>query len=359
VTDSRGSPRVLVFGAGAVGSLLGGIISSAGYDVTLLGRGPAIETIARNGLAVSLQRRQFHTHPAVITSAEHIDRPFDIILLTVRSFAVDAALASMNALLGKDSILVTFQNGVGTEEIVGPALPGVRHLAGSLTLSADAVGAGIASSSSRSGGVSLAPVSATRTDDTETVARLFEASGIPVSIHPDYRSMKWSKLLLNQMANGIPAILDWTPGDVYRSPHVFRLEQALLRETVKVVSGQGLSLVSLPGFPVRLLSWVLAMPPGIARRLLLSRVEGGRGEKLPSLLLDLRAGRTEIEARWLYGAVADAGNEAGIQAPINRRVHRILDGIAANPAIWQSFRNQPERLARNLTLAGQTSSIER
>jgi 2-dehydropantoate 2-reductase len=102
---------------------------------------------------------------------------------------------------------------------------------------------------------------------------------------------------------------------------------------------------------VPLLGRVLVMPPWIARRLLLRQVERGRGGKLPSLVLDLHAGRTEIEADWLYGAVARRGESLGITCPVNRRIGTILNGLTANPQLRELFRDQPDRLIRNVQLA--------
>jgi ketopantoate reductase len=198
------------------------------------------------------------------------------------------------------------------------------------------------SSTSRSGGISLAPVSPGA--PVARIAAIFNTAGIPVTTLADYRSMKWSKLLLNQMANGIPAILDWTPGQLYRDPAIFAIERVMLRETLRVIFADGSHLVSLPGFPVPLMKWVLRLPAGIARRLLLRRVERGRGAKLPSLLIDLQAGRRDIEARWLYGAVAETGQSLGIPTPVNQCVFRILEEISTTPDLRHRYQNQPQRL---------------
>lgn len=345
MTDQTDQPRVLVFGAGAVGTLLGGILSGAGYGVALLGRGQAIDAIKQHGLTIELPDRRFQTTPAAVTSLiepSGAAAQFDIILLTVRTYAVAEALEAIAGSLAHGGVLVSFQNGIGIEELIQQKLSAVHHVAGSLTLSADIGAPGSASSSSRSGGIGFAPVSSGAPVDR--LASMFRSGSLPVVTYGDYRSMKWSKLLLNQMGNGIPAILDWTPGQLYRHPRTFQFEQAMLRETLQVLSADGAHLVSLPGFPVPLLSWVLRLPSWVARRLLLRRVEGGRGAKLPSLLLDLHAARAQLEAKWLYGVVAERGARLGIDARINRRVHRTLEAIAADPEIWDQYRNQPERI---------------
>jgi 2-dehydropantoate 2-reductase len=360
VTDHK-PVRVLVFGAGAVGSLLGGILAGAGYEVTLLGRGKSIEHIQQNGLLVELHDRQFRTHPIAVSSSSDLNDRFDVIILTVRTWAVETALEPMSSLLADNGVLVSVQNGIGTDEVITQSMSETPLIAASLTLSADIPAPGTVASSSRSGGIALAPV--TSNAPLELVANMFSICKIPVAMHDDYLSMRWSKLLLNQMANGIPAMLDWTPAQVYQDSRIFRLEQAMLRETLRVMQGDGAKVVSLPGFPVPLLKNVLQLPANVARRLLLSRVARGRGEKLPSLLVDLRAGREQLESDWLYGSVATIGTRIGVPAPINQRVNSLLKGIVRNPDLRDMFRNQPDRLIQNVQLAmdqeiDQESSIQ-
>lgn len=348
MTD-RSDPRILVFGAGAVGTLLGGILAGAGYEVTLLGRGPRIEAIQQHGLTIALHDRRYRTTPTAVSSSIDLENGYDLVLLCVRAWSVESSLEAIPGLLNRGGTLVTVQNGFGAEEIVSRQAPELRHVAASLTLSADIDAPDQVSSSSKSGGIAFAPVSGNA--DTGPVMECFDRADIPIGAFDDYRSMKWSKLLLNQMANGIPAILDWTPGQLYRHGAAFNVELAMLRETIRVIEADGTRLVSLPGFPVSLLRWVLQLPAALARRLLLKRVEGGRGTKLPSLVIDLRSGRTELEADWLYGAVAEAGERAGVPAPVNRRINTILNGIATNPDLRAAFRDDPDRLIRKVQLA--------
>jgi 2-dehydropantoate 2-reductase len=298
---------------------------------------------------VQLPDRRLSTNPAAVTSLEELNSPFDMVLLSLRAFAVRSVLESLPAILSEDGILVTVQNGIGTDELLAQHLPGIAHIAASLTMSADITGPGMVESTSRSGGIALAPVSPEA--PVEFVAAMFRTAGMSAMVHDDYRSMKWSKLLLNQMANGIPAILNWTPDAVYREAAIFRLEQAMLGETIQVLDADGARLTSLPGFPVPLLKWVLHTPPSVARSLLLERVHRGRGNKLPSLLLDMQSGRTETESDWLYGAVAERGKQLNIETPVNRRINRILKGIVINSTLRQAFQDHPERLLRNVALA--------
>jgi hypothetical protein len=74
------------------------------------------------------------------------------------------------------------------------------------------------------------------------------------------------------------------------------------------------------------------------------RIAGGRGTKPPSLLLDLRAGKTHSEVDVLNGAVAAAGSANGVSTPVNSVYTRVLDDIAHMPQLWAKYRERPEAL---------------
>jgi 2-dehydropantoate 2-reductase len=290
-------PSVLVFGAGAVGKLLGGVLAAAGCRVTLLGRRGSGGAIAQHGLRVERPNRVVLTHPRVIDLVDDIDTRPDIILLTTRTFSVSEALPDLRKVARAAPTLVTFQNGIGTDEVLREALPNVSLVAGSLTLSAESSTPGTVTSTSRSGGITLAPVSANA--DINRIAEWFRLAGINTEVVDDYRSMKWSKLVLNTMANVTSAILGWSPARVYSDPALYRLEQAMMVETFHVIHAEGSRLISLPGFPVPVLPWIFGLPAPVGQTLLHGRVGGARGEKMPSLYVDIEAGRERTEARWL------------------------------------------------------------
>jgi 2-dehydropantoate 2-reductase len=347
-TDPSRQPRVLVYGAGAVGCFLGGVLAETGCSVTLLGRAERAQAVRTRGLRIERPRRTASVRPRFIESANQLDVSPDVVLLTTKTYAVSEALPDLRRILAPASTLVTVQNGIGTEELIQNELPESRLVAASLTLSAKFSAPEEVSSTSRSGGIALAPVSSGA--DTRSIARLFYAAGIPTTMHRNYRSMKWSKLVLNMMGNATSAILDWTPARIYTDPDLYKLERAAILEAVDIIRAEGSSLIFLPGFPVPVLPWVLRLPPALGQRLLESRVGGGRGAKMPSLHLELNAGSDRTEVDWLYGAVVHAGKRLSVPTPVNRRLLTIYAGVRRSRVLREAFRSHPERLLRNAKL---------
>lgn len=70
----------------------------------------------------------------------------------------------------------------------------------------------------------------------------------------------------------------------------------------------------------------------------------GRGTKMPSLQLDLVAGRTTTEIDALNGAIVRAGQRLGIAAPVNQTLTELLKGIATGQLIWTDYQDQPAKL---------------
>lgn len=344
-----GAPRVLVFGAGAIGQWIGARFAEAGAKVTLLCRPAFAAAVRDQGLRVRtadagvIEARDI---AAVETLDAVAGQPFDWIFITVKTFDVDGALASLATagLLQPQTRVMGFQNGVGTEDAVAAALAPKRTFVCVVTrpIAFTDRPAEVEEASSR-GGISIAPyVSGQPFGDLEPALR---GCGLEVTRFDDQRVMKWSKLLLNMTANATCAILDMTAAELYSSPALFGVERAAFREAMRVMTDMGIAPANLPGYPARLLSSVMALPPWMGRLILRQRVGAARGSKPPSLLLEMQRPRPESEVGWLNGAVAREAHARGLTAPINALLTETLNDIVSGRVPWDDWRHKPARLA--------------
>ncbi|HET9014253.1 MAG TPA: ketopantoate reductase family protein [Thermomicrobiaceae bacterium] len=349
-TEPTGDPAVLVYGAGAVGCLLGGLLSAVDVDVTLLGRPDLVRAVHDGGLQIHRPGGDLAASPAAISSLDALTRPPDLVLLTTKAYAVAAALDQLDTLARGGATIVVLQNGVGTEETL-LARPAVQRLAsGAVTLSVGTDAPGRVRQETTGGGVTLAPVR-----DGSAIGPLVAALtrvGILAPVVDDYRALKWSKLLLNILGNAVAAILATPPVELMADPRLFQLERGAFLEATRVMRAAGVRTIGLPGFDVPLLAAAMRLPPGMGRRLLAGRVAGGRGAKRPSLWLDVERGRAPTEVGWLNGAVERAGAAHGIPTPTNALLARLVDEVAADPARRNELAGHPERL---LELARQSA----
>ena len=112
----------------------------------------------------------------------------------------------------------------------------------------------------------------------------------------------------------------------------------------------GLRPVSLPGADVSLLLRGLALPVAIGRPIVSRAIAGARGGKSPSLRLHVRIQDAGMptEARWLNGAVADAGARTGTPTPVNEGLAALVDECAADAGRAAWFAGRPDRLVEAL-----------
>lgn len=332
--------RILVYGAGAVGALLGGRLAAAGGPVTLLGREPLRRAVAAGGLRLHLPPPEGarRVDLPVVTSLAALDSAPTptIVLLTVKAYAVAAALPDLEALARTGATVVSLQNGVGVEEELA-TLP--RLLAGSFTLSASSSAPGEVGQETTGGGLALAPVRGAA--DPTPLAGICGAAGLPTLLLADYRRLKWSKLLLNLLGNAGAALLALSPDALLADPRLFALERRVFLEALAVMRALSLGPYALPGYDVPLLARAMRLPEPLARRLLAGRIARGRGDKPPSLRLELERGRRRTELDWLNGAVARHGAALGIATPANAALTALFHAAACDPALRRQLAGNP------------------
>ena len=306
---------VYVVGAGAVGTYLGELLRTIGNEVVYA--------------------------PRELEAVTPVDA--DLALVTVKAYDTPAAIATLARALRTPArtTFVTPQNGVGNEEQLIDAFGADNVVSAALTVPVDrdANGRGVAA---KGGGIAFAPAGTGSAHNWLLAA--FGAAGLQTSAVESYRALKWSKLALNVVANASCAILDVTPERLVQYDDVFTLEVRAIREVRAVMKALRLPTLDLPRYPVRALQRIASMPSALAKPILGPRIAGARGEKPPSLLLDLRNAKHRTEIDVLNGAVARAGRELGVATPINATYARLVADIAHMPQMWAKYRERPSAL---------------
>jgi len=139
--------------------------------------------------------------------------------------------------------------------------------------------------------------------------------------------------------------LNLPPAQIFANPDLYRLEILQLREALAVMQAQGIGVVDLPGTPVRLLAFAVRyLPLSVSRPFLTKAVGSGRGGKMPSFHIDLHGGSGKSEVEYLNGAVVRAGEEEGVDTPVNRVLTDTLLKITEGELSLTDFSHKPERL---------------
>jgi 2-dehydropantoate 2-reductase len=284
------------------------------------------------------------TAVASLNRAFRDDAPFDLALLTVKAFDTAGVIAELQAATDAPPPILTLQNGVGNEEALAAAFGGGRVLSGAIDTPVSTPALGRVEVHRARYAIGLAAVGGA--SPVEETAAALAGAGFAVQRFPDYRGLKWTKLLMNILANAQCAILGWTPAQVMADPTAAALEARAWQEAIAVMRRLGISPVALGGYPLPLFAPLAErLPPRWLGRVLARFVSGGRGTKLPSLYLALETGRRS-EVGWLNGAVVAHGGAVGVETPVNAVFTRTLEGLSAGTIPREAFRDAPERLAR-------------
>ncbi len=298
---------IVVFGAGSLGSLVGGLLARE-HDVTLVGRDPHVSAIAGDGLSLEGEFDETVT-PRATTDGTGLRA--DLALVTVKSFDTETAASTLAT--GSYEAVCSLQNGMGNEETLAchlecPVLAGtatygaVRRRPGTVTCT----GVGDIVLGDRCGGP--APVA-------DRVGAAFEQAGLETTVSTDMPRRLWEKLAVNAGINPIAALADVPNGAVLEEP-ARTLSRTAVRETARTARAHGVPL---------------------SNREALERLEtvaAATAENVASMRQDIRAGRrTEVEA--ITGHVRDRAREAGLDVPVTATLAALLETWEREQAVLE------------------------
>ncbi len=354
----NGKLKVLTFGAGAIGTYIGGSLAFAGHQVVFMEQPKVVEELRQRGLRLDLtldKRRQTkdatRIDPSsfvIVSTLEEALRygPFDVALFALKSFDTQAALEGMKSFADKMPPILCLSNGVSNEPAIAEALGKDKVIYGTVTSAIGRRGAGdIVLERLRGVGIAKGhPLS-------EKLNNALNNAYLNSQLFDNANSMKWSKMLTNLIANPTSAILDMTAAEVFANKGLYKLEIEMLRECLAVMEAQGFEAVNLPGTPVRALAFATKMPLWLSKPLLGRAAGTGRGSKMPSFHIDLHSGRGKSEVEYLHGAVAHAGEKCNVPTPVNKVLTEILVALTNKEIPLEEFAHKPEKLLSKVDFA--------
>lgn len=354
-----GQLKILAFGAGAIGTYIGGSLALKRHQVVFVEQPRVVEELRDRGLRLDLtldERRKVReafrldsSSFVIVPGLEEALRygPFDVALFALKSYDTQAALEAMKPFAEKMPPILCLSNGVDNEPAIAQVFGEDKVIYGTVTSAIGRRAAGdIVLEKLRGLGVakghSLSEKLNTVLDRAYLNSRLFDEAA----------SMKWSKLLTNLIANPTSAILDMTAAEIFANKDLYQLEIDMLRECLAVMQAQKIEVVDLPGTPVRALAFATTLPVWLSRPLLSRAAGAGRGAKMPSFHIDLHSGRGQSEVEYLHGAVMRAGQKFHVPTPVNKILTETLVALTKKEIAVEEFARQPEKLLSEVRRAG-------
>jgi len=305
--------RILVFGAGSVGSVLGGLLARAGHAVTLLGRVGHLEAIRKHGLTIAgiwgdhcISGMETVSSPAAL-----VGRSFDLILLTVKAYDTHSAIDAIRPIDRPGLVLVSVQNGYGNTQALAAAFGQGRVFGARIITGVELVEPGKVLVTVSADDIRLGPPAGepAMMAQARELATIMQAAEIPVSATDRYREFLWAKILYNCALNPLGALLHASYGQLADDPGTRQLIDRIIDESFAATRAAGIPLF-----------WER---PDEYRRHFFDELIPPTAKHFPSMLRDLeRRGRTEIDA--LNGAVVKLANEHGLEVPVNQSLTSMI-----------------------------------
>jgi len=302
---------IVVYGAGAIGSLVGSRLHESGINVRLIGREAHVAAIRAKGLLV---KGQNESRLVQLPAATTLAGSADIILLTVKSQDVQDACRTIAA-LHSDATVVTMQNGVRSDQQAADILGRDRVVGCVLNISATYLEPGVVEQNTRG----LLQVGAPFPESKGRVDAVLELLSLAIKTEPvaDIARSRWTKLMAN-LNNAIMAITGLPIGRALRHPGLTRLSIATIREGVKTAQLGGFGLdQSRRARTFRLMS---TLPMPLSYRVFRGRLAGNFPPDStygPSTLQSLERGSSS-ELDYLNGEIVTLGERIGRPTPYNQ-----------------------------------------
>ena len=299
--------RITVVGCGAMGSIYAALLASAGHTVSVVDtNADHVAAINANGLRVrgasgdrTVPIRAYMAPP---------EETAELIICAVKARFVPQAAASLESLMGPDTVVLTIQNGLGSAEIVAQHIGAERLMVGiAQGFGASLPAPGCAHHNDMKA-IRMGPYAGLPVDTVTRIARIWSEAGFDAAATTDILAIQWAKLVCNVAYSGPCAVTGLTVGAVKDHPLMGPVSRAAAREAHAVAVALQ---VRLPfDDPEREVQDFAARMP----------------DAKPSVLLDLEARRmSEIDV--INGAVPREAAKVGLQAPVNATLTAIVQTL--------------------------------
>jgi 2-dehydropantoate 2-reductase len=296
--------KIAAMGAGGVGGYFGARLQQAGHEVTFFARGRHLQALQKDGLTVESAHGNARLKVRVFEDPREAGIA-DVVLFAVKLWDTESAAERLRPIVGKDTVVIPFQNGVESSERVGKILGKEKVLGGAAYIGTRIKAPGAIEHSGQMARLQFGPVLPAQRAAAEAFLEVCMGAGIQAEIPDDIVRASWEKFVFLVALSSATAVSRMPIGVVRADPDLRWLLEQAMRETWSVGRARGVALAD----------------DYVETRMKFA--DGLHADMKASLLHDLEAGG-RLEAPWLCGAVARMAREAGLDAPVNRTVYAAL-----------------------------------
>ena len=294
--------KIAIAGPGGVGGYYGGLLARGGMDVTFLGRGKHLEALVSKGLQVNSYLGDFNI------TVKATDNPVqigvcDLILFCVKSFQTEDMAQFISPMIGSETTIISLQNGVDNEEIIGKIVGEEKVMAGIAFIGSRIEEPGQIIHST-AGNMTIGELCGGSSERGEKICKVLTSCNIDVKLSEDIKKTMWRKMVWNCGFNAITALTGCTVGDILSDSSTKEIVQKAMEEVILVARKLDISLSrDLPEKTI-------------------AHTEQ-QGEIKTSMFMDMKNGR-RMEIETLNGVVSKKGKELNLSTPINNALSAMV-----------------------------------
>jgi 2-dehydropantoate 2-reductase len=297
--------KIAVMGSGGVGGYFGARLAMGGADVHFVARGAHLQAMRDNGLSV-----EGGPEPIRVPKINASESPAeigvsDLVIFAVKLWDTEDALKLIKPLIGPNTTIISFQNGVLKDEYLTAAYD-PKHVMGGVSYVATTVDRpGVIRQTGPMQRLVFGEFDGTPSRRAEAFLEACRRGGINAEIGPDIRRAIWEKFVFLSALAGATTTMRKTLGPIRENPQTRAFLLDLMREAVAVGRAEGVNLPQ--DFADQRLAFADTLP----------------ADMTSSMHHDLERGN-RLESPWLAGAVVSIGRKRGVPTPLNRAVADIL-----------------------------------
>ncbi|NHJ32756.1 MAG: 2-dehydropantoate 2-reductase, partial [Asgard group archaeon] len=298
---------LLVMGSGSVGSLFGGLLAAEKFDVLLVGRKEHIERINESGLKIKGLINKNVTVSAVetITEAQEFleksGKTLDYVFITTKAHQSETAAKQLQVIINSETVLISIQNGIGTEDLLKEIYPENIVLRGITTIGVCKPEPGVVDFTGE-GQTFIGYQTAIEEQKAGRMVEMMRKSGINASLESNILGAVFTKTIVNCALNPLTALYNVKNKEIYNQVALRNQAKTLAEEAWAVT--KVLKIELLTNDPIKMTFDIIKKT----------------GENTSSMLTDiLNKRKTEID--FLNGKIITLGLKEGINVIHNQEIY--------------------------------------
>lgn len=297
--------KIAIIGSGGVGGYFGARLAAAGNDVTFVARGAHLDAMRKNGLRVHSALGDMHLDKVQCTDDTATIGPVDIVMIAVKLWATEEAAAAAKPLIGPDTAVISFQNGVIAVDTILPVVGREHTMGGVANIAALIEEPGVIRHNGSMASLFFAELDGKRSKRATAFYDACVKADIKTTLVDDIKLTIWEKFVRLVTMSAMTALTRMPVGPIREDPDTRELLQQVMKEVIAIAEAKGISLDN--DIVEKQMKAVDGYPPAM----------------VASMCGDLRRGN-RIEVPWLSGMVAKMGKELGVPTPANQFVYAAL-----------------------------------